>query len=484
MISFILNNQLIETTLPHGSTVLDFVRYHKNLKGTKIGCREGDCGACTILAGNFENNKLVYRSMTSCLMPLANAHGKHIVTIEGINLPVNKQNLPELSPVQKVMVEMNGTQCGFCTIGFIMTLTGYTLLQNSKKYEEIIAAIDGNICRCTGYKSIERAAKFITEKLKDKPSDNIIEWLVKNGFLPSYFTDIEQQLKTLKEKITAKTGGENGTTNDLVIGGGTDLLVQKPLTVKKSATALVFDNEQLKGISVKNQNIYIGASATVTDFAESDIIKNAFPDLRHYIKLISSTPIRNMATIAGNLVNASPIGDMTIFFLALDASIILNKTGTHRIIKLKDFYKAYKTLDKEADEIIEVVYFSPPGKNTYFNFEKVSKRTHLDIASVNSACTIQLENDVVTEIYLSAGGVAPFPKFLSNTASFLKNKSIDENSLSEAINIMNGEIAPISDARGTADYKRLLLRQLFLAHFVKCFGSKPVEKLLFNDNRN
>jgi xanthine dehydrogenase small subunit len=217
---------------------------------------------------------------------------------------------------------------------------------------------------------------------------------------------------------------------------------------------------------------------TVTDFAESEIIKKAFPDLPHYIKLISSTPIRNMATIAGNLVNASPIGDMTIFFLALDASVILNKSGTQRIIKLKDFYKGYKILDKEADEIIETVYFSPPGKNAYFNFEKVSKRTHLDIASVNSACTVQLEGDVITGIYLSAGGVAPFPKYLNNTVSFLQGKNIDENTLSEAINVMNGEIAPISDARGTADYKRLLLRQLFLAHIVKCFGYKSVEKLL------
>ncbi|MBD0333786.1 MAG: FAD binding domain-containing protein, partial [Chitinophagaceae bacterium] len=337
---------------------------------------------------------------------------------------------------------------------------------------------------CTGYKSIERAAKIITEKLKDKPSDDTIEWLVKNHFLPPYFKDIQQQLKHLKEKIIANSIGDNGAIERLVIGGGTDLVVQKPLAVKKSAPALVFDNEQLKGISLKNGNIYIGASATVTDFAESEILKNAFPNLPQYIKLISSTPIRNMATIAGNLVNASPIGDMTIFLLALDASIILNKTGMQRTIKLKDFYKGYKTLGKEADEIIEAVYFSTPVKKAYFNFEKVSKRTHLDIASVNSACTIHLDGDVITEIYLSAGGVAPFPKFLRNTVSFLKSKPIDENSLSEAIKIMNGEIAPISDARGTADYKRLLLRQLFLAHIIKCFGAKPVKKLLLNDNRN
>lgn len=143
MIRFILNDKLIETELPSGSTVLDFVRYHKRLTGTKIGCREGDCGACTILVGNFEKDKLVYRSMTSCLMPLGNAHGKHIVSVEGINMAA-------LSPVQQAMVDTNGTQCGFCTIGFVMSLTGFVLkkmLSNTAKplqpLMEIYAAAPG-----------------------------------------------------------------------------------------------------------------------------------------------------------------------------------------------------------------------------------------------------------------------------------------------------------------------------------------------------
>ncbi len=142
MIRFILNDRAVQTDLPSGSTVLDFVRYHKRLTGTKIGCREGDCGACTVLVGDLENGKLVYRSMTSCLMPLGNAAGKHIVSVEGVNME-------KLSPVQQAMVDTNGTQCGFCTIGFVMSLTGFVLNENAKQYEQAIAAIDGNICRCT-----------------------------------------------------------------------------------------------------------------------------------------------------------------------------------------------------------------------------------------------------------------------------------------------------------------------------------------------
>ncbi|RYY59385.1 MAG: 2Fe-2S iron-sulfur cluster binding domain-containing protein, partial [Chitinophagaceae bacterium] len=152
MIRFLLNDTAVATDRAAGGTVLDFVRYHKRLTGTKIGCREGDCGACTVLVGDFENGRLTYRSATSCLMPLGNAAGKHIVTVEGLNMR-------GLSPVQQAMVEANGTQCGFCTLGFVLSFTGFVLSPQARSYDEAIASIDGNICRCTGYKSIERAAR-------------------------------------------------------------------------------------------------------------------------------------------------------------------------------------------------------------------------------------------------------------------------------------------------------------------------------------
>ena len=177
MICFILNNQTVETDLPKGMTVLDFVRYQKHLMGTKIGCREGDCGACTVLVGELADDKVVYQSMTSCLLPLANAQHKHVVTIEGINN--NDESTTQrdssflthhsslLTPVQKFMVEESGTQCGFCTVGFVMSMTGFSLNTEGSA----IAAIDGNICRCTGYKSIERAAKRLTDFLNQKEKE-------------------------------------------------------------------------------------------------------------------------------------------------------------------------------------------------------------------------------------------------------------------------------------------------------------------------
>ena len=172
--------------------------------------------------------------------------------------------------------------------------------------------------------------------------------------------------------------------------------------------------------------------------------------------------------MAGNLVNASPIGDMTIFFLALNAEIVLSNGNSNRTIYLKDFYKGYKQLDKNDDEFIEKIIFTKPSKDSVFSFEKVCKRTWLDIASVNSACLIQIGKDgIINDIHLSAGGIAPFPKYLSDTVAYLKGKKINTGVLNDAIKIMNEEIAPISDARGTKEYKRLLLRQLFLAHIIK-----------------
>jgi xanthine dehydrogenase small subunit len=472
MVQFILNNQTVSSAHTSGSTVLDYIRYHKRLMGTKVGCREGDCGACTLLVGGFENDVLVYRSMTSCLMPLGNAQGKHIVTVEGINMKA-------LSPVQQAMVDTNGTQCGFCTLGFVMSFTGFLLTAKSKSYEEAIAAIDGNICRCTGYKSIERSAKIISDAVAQKPEKETTDWLVRNGFLPDYFLTIEQRLKEVRS-AEQSAAAENGSSEPpLLIAGGTDLLVQKPFRVKQAANTLLFDVTSLKGIREKNGQCIIGGGVTVTEFLESALIQTMFSHLGKYIKLVSSTPIRNMATIAGNIVNASPIGDMTIFFLALDTSIVLAKNGSERTIKLNHFYKGYKQTDREPNEVITQLSFTIPTESAAFNFEKVSKRTNLDIASVNSACQLRMAPDnIIASIHLSAGGVAPFPKYLSKTCTFLEGKKLGPELLQEAFKIAAGEIAPISDARGSSEYKRLLLRQLIIAHFLKFFGPTDVIKTL------
>lgn len=462
---FILNDKAIKTDKPSGVTLLDFIRYEQRLVGTKIGCREGDCGACTALIGDLTEKKVMYMSMTSCITPLANVAGKHVVTIEGLNMA-------ELSPVQQAFVDAGGTQCGFCTVGFIVSLTGYCMTANEPAYEDAISAIDGNICRCTGYKSIERAAATVVNKLQRINSKKRIEWLVKEQFIPDYFLKISERLALIR-KSNSSSNGRNGQHKKVLIGGGTDLYVQRPDEITPGDVDPYFNRVDLSGITVTKTACTIGASTTVTDLLQSPEFNDLFPALRKYLKLVSSTQIRNMGTVAGNLVNASPIGDMTIFFLALNSAVTLRKpTGKRRVVLLRDFYKKYKTLDKASDEFVESLSFGTFGKSCYFNFEKVSKRTNLDIASVNSAMQIKLAGDKIKEANISAGGVGPIPYYLRKTSAFLSGKDLTPEHVSEAMDVMLSEISPISDARGTREYKTLLLRQLLFAHFIELFPEK------------
>ena len=458
MIRFLLNDQSIETTLPGGKTLLDFIRYDQQLRGTKIGCREGDCGACTILVGTLKEGKLTYQSATSCLMPLRNAHHRHIITIEGLNMD-------QLSPVQQAIVEEGGTQCGFCTIGFVLSLSGYCLQQKPSTTSDAIASMDGNICRCTGYKPLERAAQKINSGLQQKDSQQPIDWLIQHQYIPAYFADIPKKLA----RLISQTSDQAITEAAPLVGGGTDVYVQRPEELEQGAVRSSAMLSDKKVIWMEGNRTYISGTSTVSDLLASPIMQAQFPDLAAHIKLVSSTPIRNMATLAGNLVNASPIGDLTIFFLALDSQLHLRKGHDQRVVALSKFYKAYKKIDLQKDEWVAALSFESRQKTAFFNFEKVSKRTHLDIASVNSACHIQMDGSQILAIQISAGGIGPTPQLLPKTAEFLKGKYISAAMVHQAASILSTEISPISDARGSANYKSLLLRQLLWAHLLRCF---------------
>lgn len=467
MIHFILNDKTVATSFPPGMVLLDFIRYHQHLSGTKIGCREGDCGACTVLVGELKQDELRYTSATSCLMPLGNAHLKHIVTIEGLNFET------ELNPIQQAMADEGATQCGFCTPGFVVSLAGFCL--GKQDPSKITASIDGNICRCTGYKSIQRAAEKIAALLGNRNGMDPAQFVAESRLLPEYFAGIRERLPGLYSKTNGVMKDPNAK---FFIGGGTDLYVQQHDTLVDKNMQFLFDRQPLNGIIQEDNRCIIGPSATVTDLKESPVLQKYFPRLDEFIELVSSTPIRNMATISGNFVNASPIGDFTVFFLVLDAQLeIAGETGT-RQVALRRFYKGYKTLDKLPEEYIQKIWFELPTRNTRFNFEKVSKRTNLDIASVNTAIRLTVENNIILDAAVSAGGVAPVPLYLEKTSVYLKGRSVSEDLVHEVTNILKLEITPISDARGTADYKRGLLGQLIKAHFLRLFPELDIEKVL------
>ncbi len=460
MLAFILNDQEIRTTLPPGTTLLDFIRYQRHLHGTKIGCREGDCGACTVLVGARTENGIRYRAMTSCLTPLANVEGKHVVTVEGIN-----PSDGALTPVQAALVDENGSQCGFCTVGFVMALTGFCLEPTeSMATRQAIAAMDGNICRCTGYKSIERAAVKLVDLLKTRNGQSPLAFAIAADIVPNYFAAIAERLKGLQP--------DNNTASDdwVHMGGGTDLYVQRHEEMIHAPAQYLANRASLHGIRQNGEYIEIGGATTVTDLLESGHLQAVFPRLREQLALVSSTPIRNMATLAGNLVNASPIGDLSIWFLALDAEVLLTDGRLRRQVALRDFFLGYKTLDKASNELVETIRFRQPSGAFYFNFEKVSKRTYLDIASVNSAIALQRTDERITWAHVSMGGVAPVPLYLRKTSAFLTGKMVSSETLAQAVSILQTEISPISDVRGSATYKRLLASRLFQAHFVELFS--------------
>ena len=461
MIEFILNDRVIRTSENAGMTLLDFVRYQQRLTGTKIGCREGDCGACTVLVGKLnEDDSIEYQSITSCISPLGNAHRKHIVTIEGTNLK------NQLTTTQNAMKENYATQCGFCTPGFVVSLTGFALSSSEKNQSNAIDAISGNICRCTGYKSIEKAADEVCQKLNFNENTLPMDWLIENGFIPEYFKEIPNKLKNL-------TSEKLHPNNTIFVSGGTDLYVQKADNLIDNTVNLITDHDTLKGITIEGCTCTIGSGNTVTDLWISKKLEAYFPNLKKRLKLVSSEQIRNMASFGGNLVNASPIGDMSIFFLALNSDItIIDQDEEERVLPLKEFYKGYKIYDLKEGELIKNIIFKLPTENSHFNFEKVSKRTHLDIASVNSACNLTVENNIITEAYVSIGGVAAIPKYLNETSKFLNGKILSLQLVKDASDILQNEISPISDVRGSSEYKRLLARQLFFAHFTELFSDK------------
>ncbi|HSH50279.1 MAG TPA: FAD binding domain-containing protein, partial [Bacteroidales bacterium] len=370
-------------------------------------------------------------------------------------------NLKDLSPIQKKMVNRSATQCGFCTPGFIMSFTGHALTYEKSDYEKTLASISGNICRCTGYKSIEKAAKDINVLLGNKDIQNPVTWMVNNNFLPAYFLEIPEKLEDIHKQTNLYKGQ--------IIAGGTDLMVQKPEENAEKKLAFFYNRNDLKAITKEKGNINIGAASTASEIMKSKLIQKYIPEMVNHFKLISSEPIRNMGTIAGNFVNASPIGDLSIIFLALNARILLKKENQNRIIPLKNFFLDYKKIDLQENEYIDTIKIPISKSNFKFNFEKVSKRTHLDIASVNCAIYLKLNKDVIEECAISAGGVSPIPKFLEKTSSYFIDKQVTNGTIIKANEIMQNEIAPISDIRGSKEYKKLLLRQLLFAHFIKLF---------------
>lgn len=453
MSAFLLNDKQIKQSLTEGVVLLDFLRSEQNLTGTKQACREGDCGACMVISGQLVNGVMHYQPVNSCLLPLGLIDGRHIVSIEGLN--GSRLNL-----VQQALVDQNAVQCGFCTPGLVMAITAFLLNSTESSSALALDAVSGNLCRCTGYAGIKRALNHICQQLDLSLSrqNGRIEYLIRCNVLPRYFIDIPQRLAALPV--------HTHTTEQLAIkvAGGTDLFVQQAEQLAHQSLAFIPHQDS---IHISSQQCIISASTTIETLRLFEPLQTLLPIIAEDFKLICSTAIRQQATLGGNLVNASPIGDLSIFFLALDADINISSATGLRKVPLRHFFQAYKQIDLQADEIISSLEFAYSKTPILMSYEKVSKRMHLDIASVNSAMSLYIEGQTFQQVHISAGGVAAIPLYLYKTCAFLQGKAVSIKLLQQALELAQSEISPLTDIRGSADYKRLLLKQLLIAHWLK-----------------
>jgi len=499
-VKFLANDRIVDAGSRRAAPALDFIRDELGLKGAKEGCREGDCGACSVLVGTrLPGGGAEYRAVPSCLLALGELEGRHLVTIEGLASAAKGApgSVEGLTPVMKALLEENGSQCGFCSPGVVISLTGWLLSAGQVDIEGALTAVEGNLCRCTGYGAIRRAAARLAKEFAGLPASREarLAALEKAGVVPPSLGQFSRGELFEASAGGAAPGGASGAgvpaQGLTVLGGGTDFFVRNPDPEAGFEAELLdlrpvysrIDRTTRDGAAV----LEVGAAVTVHDFFTSTEVRALVPGIGAFEGEMASSLIRGRATLGGNVANASPIADMTAILIALDAELVVEKRadGSRRTLPLARFFLGYKKLDLAAGELIAGfrIPMPAPGSTPRFNFEKVAKRRHLDIASVNSAALILTEGGGskphIASAAISAGGVAATPLLLSRTSAFLAGRTADAATAREAAAIAVSEIAPISDVRGSAEYRKRLLERLVLGHFIRLFPESGIAEELF-----
>ena len=441
-IIYVNGKKTIISNVDHDITVLDLIRTNLKLSGTKEGCAEGDCGACSILVHDGLSSE--FKPINSCLVRVGQVVGRGIVTIEGVGNDLKPH------PIQTAFSEENASQCGYCTPGFIVS--GISLLNSNKKINDdtINDAISGNLCRCTGYSPIIKAIKVAAKLSKPLKTIKFLEHNkdIKLGNVTYYNPkSLEEMLKLTIHK------------NYNFLAGGTDLNLRRPIVNEKQNIIICLDSiVELKMHKMTNDNLIIGSCVSIEDFL--GIVKNRMPELVEILQRFGSPQIRNQGTIGGNISTSSPIGDLAPVLLALNSKIHLFGHDGDTSVLLRDFYLGYRKNIIKKDQIIRSIEIPLPIGGYKFFCWKLSKRYDQDISTVSLSIYIKTKKNIIEDIHIAAGGVAEIPKYLESLCKIMIGKTI-EDSILTAINQIDKFVQPISDLRGTSTYRIESLKGLF-----------------------
>ena len=462
-ICFLLDGKLM-TVAPDDPTrtVLQYLREDLVRTGTKEGCAEGDCGACTVVVGELHDETVRCRAINSCIQFLPTLDGKALFTVESLKRPDGS-----LHPVQQAMVDAHASQCGFCTPGFVMSLFALYQETQAPTRTEINDALAGNLCRCTGYRPIVDAAEAMFRATPARESLSELRAKLQSlaGQPALAFASTDRTYcapTTLDELAAARLAHPEAR----ILAGGTDvgLWVTKQ---HRDLPALIYVGNvaAMKRIARTATHLEIGAGASLTDAAAA--IVGVYPEFAELLRRFASPPIRNAGTLGGNIANGSPIGDSMPPLIALGTSVLLRKGATTREIALEDLYLAYQKTALAAGEFVAGMRIPLPAADSVFRTYKISKRFDQDIAAVCAAFRVTLRKGTIADARVAFGGVAATPRRATQCEAALTGAKWNDATLHAAMAALDRDYAPIDDMRASAAYRKLVSRNLLQRFYVE-----------------